>query len=75
VTETPAIKTVALRGAPVLGATTRVTEADLTLEDAPKTVIQLGKAETVQGQEAVVWMPAVKLPPEAGAWNEAGETE
>ena len=59
----------------MLGETTRVTEAEPEPEDAPETVIQPGKPETVQGQEGVVWMLTVKLPPEAGACNVVGETE
>ena len=61
--------------APELGATTRVTVAEPAPEDAPETVIQLGRPETTQEQEAVVWMLAVRLPPEAGACNVVGETE
>jgi len=38
-------------------------------EEVPEAVIQLGRLETVQEQELVVWMPGVKLPPESGACN------
>ena len=68
-TDTPAIKIVALRGAPELGEATRVTVAEPAPEDAPETVIQPGKPETAHEQEAVVWMLTVRLPPEAGACN------
>jgi len=44
-------------------------------EEAPETVIQLGKPETAQKQEAVVWMLMVKLPPRRGPANVVGETE
>jgi hypothetical protein len=74
-TGTPATKTVALRGAPELGETRRLIVAEVGPEDAPETVIQAGKPETIQGQEAVVCTVTATLPPEAGAWNEAGETE
>jgi hypothetical protein len=74
-TETPAIKTAALRAAPeLLGETTRATFAEPAPDDALETEIQLEKSETVQEQEAVVWMLTVKPPPEAGACNEVGET-
>jgi hypothetical protein len=49
--------------------------ADPAPEDAPETVIQLGRPETAQVQEAAVWMLKVKLPPEAGTGNVVGETE
>jgi hypothetical protein len=75
VTGTPAIKIVALRGAPELGATTRVMVAESVPEDTPEIVIQFGKPETVQEQEAMLWMLTVKLPPDVGACNEVGETE
>ena len=75
VTDTPAIKIVALSDAPELGAATRVTVAEPEPDDAPETVIQLGKLETTQEQEAVVWMLTVKLPPVAGNCSEVGETE
>jgi uncharacterized protein YfaQ (DUF2300 family) len=75
VTETPAAEIVALSAMPELGATTRVTEPEPVPEDAPETVIQLGRPETVQGQKAAVWTLAVRSPPEAGACNEAGATE
>jgi hypothetical protein len=74
-TETPANEIVALRAAPEFGATTRVTVAEPAPEDTPKTVIQLGRPDTVQVQEAVVWMLTVKFPPEAEIWNEVGVTE
>jgi hypothetical protein len=38
-------------------------------EEVPETVIQLGRLETVQEQELVVWMLRVKLPPESEACN------
>jgi hypothetical protein len=67
---------VALRGAPeLLGKTARATEAEPGPEDAVETVIQPGKPETVQGQEALVWMLMVRLAPEAGACKVVGETE
>jgi hypothetical protein len=76
VTGTPATKTVAVRVAPeLLGRTARATEAETGPEDAAETVIQPGKPETAQGQEAAVWILTVTLPPEAGACNDAGETE
>jgi hypothetical protein len=75
VTDTPAIETVALRAVPELEATTRVTVAGPAPEDAPETLIQLGKPETVQVQEASVWMVKVKLPPAAGPCKAVGETE
>ena len=59
----------------MLGKTARTTEAEPGPEDAAEAVIQAGKPEIAQGQEAVVWMPTVKLPPEAGACNVVGETE
>jgi hypothetical protein len=71
----PATRTVAVRGVPGLGETRRARVAEAGPEDAPETVIQPGKPETVQGQEAAVWMLTATLPPEAGACNEAGETE
>ena len=74
-TETPTIEIVALRAAPELGETTRVTAAEPTPDDAPETVIQPGRPETVQEHEAVVWMLTVKLPPAEGACNDAGPTE
>jgi hypothetical protein len=76
VTDTPAIRTVALRVAPeLLGKTARITEAEPGPEDRAEAVIQGGTPEIAQGQETVVWMPTVKLPPEAGACNVVGETE
>jgi hypothetical protein len=76
VTDTPAIRTVALRVAPeLLGKTARAKEAEPGPEDAAEAVIQAGKPETAHGQEAAVWMLTVKLPPEAGACNVVGETE
>jgi hypothetical protein len=75
VTGTPATKTVALRGAPELGETRKVTVAEAAPEDALETATQPGKPETVQGQEAAAWMLTVALPPEAGACNEVGETK
>jgi hypothetical protein len=66
----------AFRGVPELLATTaRVTEAEPAPDDAPETVIQPGKPETAQAQEAAVWMPTVKLPPEAANCNAVGDTE
>ena len=51
VTDTPAIKIVALRATPELGETTSVTVAEEPVpEVAPEIVTQLGKPETVQGQ-------------------------
>jgi hypothetical protein len=74
VTGTPAIEIVALRSAPELGATARTIEVEVVTEK----VIQLG-TETVQEQEALLWVPMVMLTvkpaPEAGACNVVGETE
>jgi hypothetical protein len=75
VTEIPAIEIAALRAVPELGEAARVTVAEPTPEDGPKTAIQLGRPETVQGQAAVVWMLTTKLPPVAGACDVVGETE
>jgi len=76
VTDTPAIRTVALSVAPELfGKTARATLAEPGPEDAAEAVIQPGKPETAQGQEAAVWMRTVRLPPDAGACNVVGETE
>jgi hypothetical protein len=66
---------VALSAVPELGEITRVTEAEPAPKDTPETVIQLGRAEIVQGQAAVVSMLTVRLPLEAGACNVVGETE
>src|ERR1039457_1078858 len=74
-TDTPAIEMMAERPPPALAATARVMVAVPAPEDAPETVIQLGKPETVQEQEGVVCMPTVKLRPEAGACNDVGATE
>jgi hypothetical protein len=74
-TEAPAIKIVALRAGPELGMTMRVTVAGPTPEDAPETLIQLGRPEIAYEQEVAVWMLTVKSPPKAGACSEAGETE
>ena len=66
----------AFRGVPeLLGTTASVTEAEPAPEDAPETVIHPGKPETAQAQDAAVWMPTAKLPPEAGNCNAVGETE
>ena len=73
-TDVPATEIVALSDAPEFGPTTRVTVAEPEPDDVTGTVIQLGKPETVQEQAAVVWMLTVKLPPEAGACKEVGET-
>jgi hypothetical protein len=67
--------TVALRAGPVLAATINVTLAEPTPEAAPERVIQLGRAEIVQGQEAAVWMLTVRLPLAAGNCNDVGATE
>ena len=75
VTDTPAINIVALRGAPELGETTRVTVAEPAPEDAPETVIQPGRPETAQGQLVLVWMLTAKLPPEVETCGELGATE
>jgi hypothetical protein len=70
-----ATEIISLRAASVeLGATTRVTVAGPEPDDAPETVTQAGKPETIQEQEAVVWMVTVKLPPAAGACHVVGET-
>ena len=74
-TDTPAIRIVALIAEPELGGTTRVTVAEPAPEEAPETVIQLGRLETVQGQEAVVWILTVTLPPAAEACRVVGEAE
>ena len=58
-----------------MGETSSVIAAEAGPEDAPETVIQAGNPETVQGHEVVVCTVTDRLPPEAGAWNEAGETE
>jgi len=56
VTGTFATEMVALRGEPELMATTRVTVAEPVPEAAPETVTQLGKFDTAQEQELVVWI-------------------
>ena len=66
VTETPAIKIVALSGAPELAARTSVTVAEPVPEDAPDTVIQLGKLETAQEHIKVVWILTVKMSTKTG---------
>src|ERR1035438_8344182 len=68
-TARPAIEIVALRVAPELGKSSKVTVADPVPEAAPETVIQLGRPEIAQGQIAVVWMLTVRLPPAATACN------
>ena len=76
VTDAPAIETVAFRVVPeLLGKTASATEAEPAPEDAPDTAIQPGKPVTAQVQEPAVWMPTVRLPPEAATCNAAGETE
>ena len=59
----------------LLGKTARATEAEAGPEDAAETVIQPGTPETSHGHEAAVWIPTVRLPPEAGACKLVGETE
>ena len=74
-TETPAIKMVALRLRRGVGADRQSHGGGTVPEDAPETIIQPGKPETAQKQEAAVWMATVTIPPEAGACNVVGETE
>ena len=67
---------VALRVAPeLLGKTASATEAEPAPAGAVETVIQPGRPETAQVQEAAVWMVTVRPVPEAGACSVAGETE
>jgi hypothetical protein len=75
-TDAPAIVMVALRVVPELfGKTARAKEAEAAPVDAAETVIQPGKPEIAQGQDAAVWMPMATVPPEAGACSVVGETE
>ena len=71
----PATEMLAVRAAPVSEAITRLTEPGPVFDDAPLTVAQVGKPVTDQVQEAGVCTATLKVPPDAGACTDVGDTE
>jgi hypothetical protein len=63
------------RGAPELGATSKVTVADPEPAAGPETVIHSGRLEMVQAQPASVVRVRGEFPPAAEAWSDLEETE